>query len=62
MTTNKVILSASVAALLASTAMVRADAMGDLEAAAKAEGMLTTVALPHDWCGYGGVIDGFKAK
>jgi putative spermidine/putrescine transport system substrate-binding protein len=62
MTTNKVILSASVAALLASTAMVRADAMGDLEAAAKAEGMLTTIALPHDWCGYGGVIDGFKAK
>src|SRR6185503_7850907 len=26
------------------------------------EGELTTIALPHDWCGYGGVIDGFKAK
>ena len=36
--------------------------MGELEAAAKAEGMLTTIALPHDWCGYGAVIDGFKAK
>ncbi|MEO5918844.1 MAG: extracellular solute-binding protein [Candidatus Limnocylindrales bacterium] len=30
--------------------------------AAKAEGTLTTIALPHDWCNYGGVIDGFKAK
>ena len=30
--------------------------------AAKAEGSLTTVALPHDWCNYGGVIEGFKAK
>ncbi len=24
--------------------------------------MLTTIALPHDWCGYGAVIEGFKAK
>ncbi len=30
--------------------------------AAKKEGTLTTIALPHDWCNYGGVIDGFKAK
>jgi putative spermidine/putrescine transport system substrate-binding protein len=30
--------------------------------AAKAEGMLTTIALPHDWCNYGGMIEGFKAK
>jgi putative spermidine/putrescine transport system substrate-binding protein len=30
--------------------------------AAKAEGELTTIALPHDWCGYGAVIDGFKTK
>ena len=36
--------------------------MDELVAAAKAEGMLTTIALPHDWCGYGGVIAGFKAK
>ncbi|MEZ5869375.1 MAG: ABC transporter substrate-binding protein [Defluviimonas denitrificans] len=49
-------------ALLASTSIVRADAMADLEAAAKAEGMLTTIALPHSWCGYGDVIAGFKAK
>ena len=31
-------------------------------AAAKAEGMLTTIALPHDWCGYGDIIASFKAK
>jgi putative spermidine/putrescine transport system substrate-binding protein len=30
--------------------------------AALAEGMLTTIALPHDWCNYGGMIDAFKAK
>jgi putative spermidine/putrescine transport system substrate-binding protein len=38
------------------------DPMADLVAAAKAEGMLTTIALPHDWCNYGGMIEGFKAK
>ena len=38
------------------------DPMAELIAAAKAEGMLTTIALPHDWCNYGGMIDGFKAK
>ena len=30
--------------------------------AAKKEGTVTTIALPHDWCNYGEVIDGFKAK
>lgn len=29
---------------------------------ARAEGMLSTIALPHDWCGYGGIIADFKAK
>jgi putative spermidine/putrescine transport system substrate-binding protein len=33
-----------------------------LIAAAKAEGQLTTIALPHDWCGYGAQIEGFKTK
>ena len=37
-------------------------APADLVAAAQAEGMLTTIALPHDWCNYEGVIQGFKAK
>jgi len=39
-----------------------ADPMQALIDAAKAEGQLTTIALPHDWCGYGAVIEGFKAK
>jgi putative spermidine/putrescine transport system substrate-binding protein len=36
--------------------------MEELVAAANAEGMLTTIALPHDWCNYGAMIDAFKAK
>ena len=39
-----------------------AGTLAELEAAAKAEGQLTTIALPHDWCGYGDVIAGFRAK
>jgi len=30
--------------------------------AAKAEGNLTTIALPRSWCNYGEVIDGFTSK
>jgi putative spermidine/putrescine transport system substrate-binding protein len=36
--------------------------MAKLEADAKAEGQLTTIALPHDWCNYGEVIESFKTK
>ncbi len=36
--------------------------MEELVAAAQAEGELTVIALPHDWCNYGEVIEGFKAK
>ena len=36
--------------------------MDELVAAAKKEGQLTTIALPHDWCNYGEMIEGFKAK
>ncbi|MBI5029022.1 MAG: ABC transporter substrate-binding protein [Chloroflexi bacterium] len=39
-----------------------APSMDALIAAAKAEGQLTTIALPHDWCGYGDVISGFQKK
>jgi putative spermidine/putrescine transport system substrate-binding protein len=55
--------TASAATLVAG--MAHAQEAADLDAlyeAAKAEGMLTTIALPHDWCGYGAVIEGFKAK
>ena len=39
-----------------------ADPMADLVAKAQEEGNLTTIALPHDWCNYGEVIDTFKSK
>ena len=57
-------------ALLASSALfalalatpASAASLDELVAAAKAEGELTVIALPHDWCGYGDVIEGFKKK
>jgi putative spermidine/putrescine transport system substrate-binding protein len=54
--------SLTAASLMVTTAFVSAQDLAELEAAAKAEGMLTTIALPHSWCGYGDVIAGFKAK
>ena len=36
--------------------------MEDLEKAAKEEGALNVIALPHDWSNYGEVIEGFKKK
>jgi putative spermidine/putrescine transport system substrate-binding protein len=36
--------------------------MDDLIKAAKAEGNLTTIALPRNWCNYGEMIDSFSAK
>jgi putative spermidine/putrescine transport system substrate-binding protein len=59
---KKTTAAVTLAALLASTGMVSAQSLAEIEAAAKAEGMLTTIALPHSWCGYGDVIAGFKAK
>src|SRR6478735_5182306 len=55
-------LSLTAATLMVSTAISSAQSMDELVAAAKKEGQLTTIALPHDWCGYGDVITGFKAK
>ena len=54
--------SVSVAALLTTIAPSYAAGLDDLVAAATKEGQLTVIALPHDWCGYGAVIDGFKKK
>jgi len=34
--------------------------MADLEAAAKAEGALNVIALPHDWANYGAIIAQFQ--
>ncbi len=39
-----------------------AQSLDEITAAAKKEGALTTIALPHDWCGYGAVLEGFKKK
>jgi putative spermidine/putrescine transport system substrate-binding protein len=36
--------------------------MSQLISAAKQEGQLTTIALPHNWCGYGELISSFKQK
>ena len=48
--------------LLFAGAPAMAAGMDDLVAAAKKEGALTVIALPRDWCGYGALIDSFKAK
>jgi putative spermidine/putrescine transport system substrate-binding protein len=48
--------------VVASTAIAAAEPSEELIAAAKKEGTLTTIALPHNWCGYGEVISNFKAK
>jgi putative spermidine/putrescine transport system substrate-binding protein len=55
-------LSAAAVVLMSTTSLVSADSMDELIAAAKKEGQLTTIALPHDWCGYGAVLQGFKDK
>jgi putative spermidine/putrescine transport system substrate-binding protein len=47
---------------VATEVMAEPDPMAELIAAAQAEGMLTTIALPHDWCNYGEMIDTFKTK
>jgi len=63
--TFKSALTASVSALTIFSLSAPAFAQADLDAlyeAAKAEGQLTVIALPHSWCNYGGVIEGFKAK
>ncbi|NLR74845.1 MULTISPECIES: ABC transporter substrate-binding protein [Leeia] len=50
------------AAAIGAIGAAQAEAPAKLVAAAKAEGELTVIALPHDWCGYGEVISSFKAK
>ena len=54
--------SVSALTFIAGAGYASADEMSDLVAAAKKEGQLTVIALPRDWCGYGALIDGFKAK
>lgn len=56
------LLALSTAMAVACVSAAAAEPSAELIAAAKAEGMLTTIALPHDWCGYGEVIAAFKTK
>lgn len=63
--TKRIATAASLVALVAggmAPTLVAAQDLAALEAAAKAEGRLTTIALPHDWCNYGEMIANFKAK
>lgn len=62
--TLRSVLSATtlLAGLAISTTPGFAASLDELVAAAKKEGQLTVIALPHDWCGYGDVIEGFKKK
>ena len=55
------VLSLSALVVVAMSSVAQAQ-MDKLIADAKAEGMLTTIALPHDWCGYGELIASFKSK
>ncbi|KPF42530.1 ABC transporter substrate-binding protein [Rhizobium sp. AAP43] len=55
-------LSLTTALVMTTSAVAYAEPSAELIEAAKKEGMLTTIALPHDWCGYGAVIDSFKKK
>lgn len=59
---NALAASVSVVAMLASTVSMAQNDLNALYEAAKAEGQLTVIALPHDWCGWAGILDGFKAK
>ncbi|MDE3029016.1 MAG: ABC transporter substrate-binding protein, partial [Paracoccaceae bacterium] len=52
----------ALATLTTQAASAGADTLATLYTAAKTEGQLTVIALPHDWCAYGDVISGFKAK
>jgi putative spermidine/putrescine transport system substrate-binding protein len=55
------VMASSIAALLTWQAgAASADSLSDLAAAAKQEGQLTIIAVPHDWCGYGAMIEDFK--
>lgn len=62
MTMKRILIATTGLAMVMSSGAVSAQSMAEIETAAKAEGMVTTIALPHDWCGYGGIIADFKAK
>jgi putative spermidine/putrescine transport system substrate-binding protein len=60
-TLDALVSGVSLLAMIAATG-ASAETLADIEAAARKEGALTTIALPHDWCNYGEIIASFKAK
>ncbi len=42
--------------------LVEFGTLADLETAAKAEGQLNVIALPHDWANYGEILQAFSTK
>jgi putative spermidine/putrescine transport system substrate-binding protein len=54
--------AAAALSLLSFAAPSEATGLDELVAATKKESQLTVIALPRDWCGYGALIDSFKAK
>jgi len=56
------ITSITLAAMAVCGAQSASAQSAQLIAAAKAEGQLTVIALARSWCGYGPIIDAFKAK
>ena len=59
--TRPALAATSALAALGFSFAASADSLASLVAAAKKEGQLTIIAVPHDWCGYGAIIEGFKA-
>ncbi|MCB1489296.1 MAG: ABC transporter substrate-binding protein [Bauldia sp.] len=55
------LVSVSAAAMAGGTGLAAAQSY-DLIQAAREEGTVTTIALPHDWCGYGDIIQAFTDK
>lgn len=62
MTSKSFLYLTSAAMLGIATTATHAGTLDDLASAAKKEGQLTVIALPHDWCGYGEMIQTFKSK
>ncbi|NAZ37113.1 ABC transporter substrate-binding protein [Rubellimicrobium sp. CFH 75288] len=62
MMTKTWLAATATAALLAQSGAALAQSLEELEAAAREEGMLTTIALPRDWCNYEGMFNGFAAR
>ena len=56
------VLAGAVPALAQSPAASSAGSMDDLIAKAKAEGTVSVIASPRDWCNYGAAFDAFTAK